>query len=56
MTQSRRVSFGRRRIAVCEHCVGAVLTTRQLERFCQRFSVAPSELEANFNGWRTTSS
>jgi len=37
---------------VCEHCINAVFTTWQLERFCQRFDVAPSELEANFNGWR----
>jgi len=37
---------------VCEHCIAAVLTTWQLERFCQRFNVSPSELEANFNGWR----
>jgi len=37
---------------MCEHCIAAVLTTWQLERFCERFSVAPSELEANFNGWR----
>jgi aminoglycoside phosphotransferase (APT) family kinase protein len=37
---------------VCEHCIAAVLTPWQLERFCQRFNVAPSELEANFNGWR----
>jgi aminoglycoside phosphotransferase (APT) family kinase protein len=50
--QSGRVSFGWRRSAVCEHCIAAVLTTWQLERFCQRFNVAPSELEANFNGWR----
>ena len=37
---------------MCEHCIAAVLTTWQLERFCQRFNVSPSELEANFNGWR----
>lgn len=37
---------------MCEHCIDAVLTTWQLERFCQRFNVAPAELEANFNGWR----
>jgi aminoglycoside phosphotransferase (APT) family kinase protein len=39
-------------MTVCEHCIAAVLTPWQLERFCQRFDVAPSELEANFNGWR----
>ena len=37
---------------MCEHCIAAVLTTRQLERFCECFNVSPSELEANFNGWR----
>jgi aminoglycoside phosphotransferase (APT) family kinase protein len=37
---------------VREHCIAAVLTTWQLERFCQRFDVAPGELEANFHGWR----
>ncbi len=37
---------------MCEQCIAAVLTTWQLERFCERFDVSPSELEANFNGWR----
>jgi len=36
---------------VCEHCVSAVLTPWQLERFCRLFNLQPSELEANFNGW-----
>ena len=37
---------------MCEHCLAAVLTRLQLERFCQRFNVAPAELETNFDGWR----
>jgi len=37
---------------MCEHCIDAVLTPWQLERFCQRFNVAPAELETNFSGWR----
>jgi aminoglycoside phosphotransferase (APT) family kinase protein len=37
---------------MCEQCIAAVLTPWQLERFCERFNVSPSELEANFNGWR----
>ena len=37
---------------MCEHCLSAVLTTWQLERFCEQFGVKPTELEANFRGWR----